>query len=110
MGFRRGDIVIASSPGDYGKPSPCLVIQSDAFSDVPSVTVCPFTSDLRDDVPLLRQTVQPTKGNGLQQPSQIAIDKVTTLSLTRIGKRVGKLAEVEMMQVTRALAVFLGIA
>ena len=110
MSYRRGDIVIAAAPGDYGKPRPCLVIQSDIFDDIPSVTVCLLTSDLRDDVPLVRQTVQPATGNGLQQTSQIAIDKITTLSLARISRRIGSLEEAEMMQVTRAIAVFLGIA
>ncbi len=110
MGFARGDIVIASAPGDYGKPRPCLVIQSDAFAEIPSVTVCPLTSNLRDDVPLLRQTVLPSEENGLQQASQIAIDKITTLSIARIGKRVGTLSDVELMQATRGIAVFLGIA
>lgn len=110
MSYKRGDIVIAAAPGDYGKPRPCLVIQSDAFDDIPSVTVCLLTSDLRDDVPLIRQTIQATAENGLQQISQIAIDKITTLSLSRISRRIGSLDEVEMMQVTRAIAVFLGIA
>jgi mRNA interferase MazF len=107
LSYKRGDIVIAAAPGDYGKPRPCLVIQADAFNDIPSVTVCLLTRDLRDDVPLIRQTIQPTAENGLQQISQIAIDKITTLSLSRISRRIGSLDEVEMMQVTRAIAVFL---
>ncbi|MGA9549823.1 MAG: type II toxin-antitoxin system PemK/MazF family toxin, partial [Rhodomicrobium sp.] len=27
--MKRGDIVIVSAPGDYGKPRPAVVIQSD---------------------------------------------------------------------------------
>jgi mRNA interferase MazF len=110
LSYKRGDIVIAAAPGDYGKPRPCLVIQSDAFDDIPSVTVCLLTSDLRDDAPLIRQTVRPTTENGLEQVSQIAIDKITTLSPSRISRRIGSLDEMEMMQVARAIAVFLGIA
>ena len=109
MNVARGDIVIAALSGDYGKPRPCLVIQSDIFSDLPSVTFCPLTSEIRKDVPLLRITVAPTPENGLREVSQIAIDKISTLTKPRIAQRVGKADEDVMLQVTRALAVFLGV-
>ena len=109
MSWVRGDIVIAALSGDYGKPRPCLVIQSDLFPSLHSVTLCPLTTDVRPDLPLVGITVSPTGGNGLQVPSQIAIDKINTVSVNRIAKRVGALDEVEMAQVTRAIAVFLGI-
>ncbi len=106
----RGDIVLAASSGDYGKPRPNLVIQSNAFSHMPSVTVCPLTSDLQTFAPLFRIAIAPTPENGLHLPSQIAIDKITTLPITRIAARLGSAGEDVMLQVTRALAVFLGIS
>ena len=108
MNFKRGDFVLAASAGDYGKARPNLVIQSDAFLGMPSVTVCPLTSDLRSDLPLTRIDVGPSEKNGLQLPSQIAIDKITTLPVGRIVKQLGAADEDVMTQVTRALAVFLG--
>ena len=37
--------------GDYGKPRPALVLQSDLFSEHPSVTVLPVTSEMRGAFP-----------------------------------------------------------
>jgi mRNA interferase MazF len=108
--LKRGDLVLAASSGDYGKPRPNLVIQSNAFSNMPSVTVCPLTSDLQTIAPLFRITIEPTTENGLHLPSQIAVDKITTLPITRIAGRLGVADDDVMLQVTRALAVFLGIS
>ena len=110
VNFKRGDLVLAASSGDYGKPRPNLVIQSNAFSNMPSVTVCPLTSDLQTIAPLFRITLEPTTENGLHLPSQIAVDKITTLPITRIAVRLGTADDDVMLQVTRALAVFLGIS
>ena len=109
VNFKRGDFVLAAGAGDYGKVRPNLVIQSDAFLGMPSVTVCPLTSDLRNDVPLIRIDVDPNAKNGLQLPSQIAIDKITTIPVSRLAKTIGAADEDVMLQVTRALAVFLGV-
>ncbi len=107
VNFKRGDLVLAASAGDYGKPRPNLVIQSDVFSAIPSVTVCPLTSDLQINAPAIRINIKPTAKNGLRLPSQIAIDKITTLSNSRITMVLGKADDEVMGQVTRALAVFL---
>ena len=109
MNYRRGDFVLAASAGDYGKARLNLVIQSDSFRGMPSVTVCPLSSDLRSDAPLIRINVHPSEKNGIKLPSQIAIDKVTTLPVSRIAKNIGAADEDVMLQVTRALAVFLGV-
>jgi mRNA interferase MazF len=46
---RRGDVVIIAMQGDYGKPRPALVIQSDLFNDThSSITVAPVTSTIVD--------------------------------------------------------------
>jgi mRNA interferase MazF len=50
---RLGTLVTIALPGAYGKPRPALVVQSDLFSDHPSVTVLPVTRELRD-APLFR--------------------------------------------------------
>jgi mRNA-degrading endonuclease toxin of MazEF toxin-antitoxin module len=52
--LKRGDLVLAASSGDHGEPRPHLVIQSNAFSNMPSVTVCPLASDLQTIAPLFR--------------------------------------------------------
>jgi len=38
------------------------------------------------------------------------IDKVTTVPKTKLGKRIGRLADEDMLRMNRALVLFLGIA
>jgi len=106
---RRGDIVTVAAPGDYGKPRPALVIQSNLFDELPSVTVCLVTSTLRD-APIFRITVDPSSANGLQRVSQVQIDKILTVARERVGAVIGRLDEDTLVKVNRSLAVFVGIA
>jgi mRNA interferase MazF len=107
--MRRGDLVTVAAPGDYGKPRPALVIQSELFNELPSVTVCLVTSTLRD-APIFRITVDPSPVNGLKRVSQIQIDKIMTVSRERIGAVIGRLDDDTLVKVNRSLAVFVGIA
>jgi len=107
--MRRGDLVTVAAPGDYGKPRPALVIQSDLFDELPSVTLCLVTSTLRD-APIFRITVDPSPANGLQRISQVQVDKVLTVARERIGGVIGRLDDDTLLKVNRSLAVFVGIA
>jgi mRNA interferase MazF len=107
--MRRGDLVTVAAPGDYGKPRPALVIQSDLFDELPSVTLCLVTSTLRD-APIFRITVDPSPENGLQRISQVQVDKVLTVARERIGGVIGRLDDDTLLKVNRSLAVFVGIA
>lgn len=103
----RGDLVVVSLPGDYGKPRPALVIQSDLFAEQPSVTVLPITSHLVE-APLLRIAIGPE--SGLERISQVQIDKAQTPRRERIGAVIGRVDGATLAAVNRALAVFLGLA
>jgi mRNA interferase MazF len=108
--LKRGDIVTVSAAGDYGKPRPALVVQSDLFNDThPSVTLCLVTTELRD-TPLFRLTVEPHESNGLRRLSQVQVDKLLTVAAQRVGRKIGQLDDDTMIRVNRALAVWLGIA
>ena len=49
MRLRRGDVVTVAASGDFGKPRPAVVVQSDAFPpEHASVVVCQMTSALAD--------------------------------------------------------------
>lgn len=109
-GPRRGDLVTVAIQGDFGKPRPALVIQSDLFNEAhPTVMLCLLSSDLRD-APLFRLTVAPTAENGLKRESQIQIDKVMTVLRDKLGPAFGRLDDAAMLKVNRALALFMGIA
>jgi mRNA interferase MazF len=106
---RRGDLVTIALQGDFGKPRPGLIIQSDLFNAHPSVTILPVTSELRE-APLFRITVEPNAGNGLNKPSQVMVDKPQTVARDKIGETFGRLDDDAMLSINRALAVFLGFA
>lgn len=106
---RRGDVVTVAAKGHYsGKPRPALVLQSDLFSALGSVTLCLLSTEILD-TPLFRLTIEPSPSNGLQQVSQIMIDKIVTVPQKTIGSRIGALDRELMVRVDRSLAVFLGI-
>ena len=107
--MRRGDFVTVAAPGDYGKPRPALVIQSDLFDELPSVALCLVTSEMRN-APIFRITVDPAPDNGLQNISQIQIDKILSVPRERVGSVIGRLDDATMLKVNRSLAVFAGIA
>jgi mRNA interferase MazF len=106
---RRGELVAVVLKGDYGKPRPALIIQSDLFDAHPSVTIMPVTSELRD-TPLFRLDLAPSETNGLRQPSQVMIDKIHTVSRDRMGSVIGRLDDKQMVSVNRLMLVFLGLA
>lgn len=107
--MRRGDVVTVALPGDYGKPHPALVIQSDLFVEHPSVTLLPLTSDLRE-APLFRVEFSPNEGNGLRGTSQVMVDKIQTVSRSRAREVIGHFSAREMLAIERAMALFLGFA
>ncbi len=106
--MKRGDLVTIALQGDYGKPRPALVIQSDLFSEHPSVVILPVTSELRD-TPLFRVTIAPNEINGLSRPSDVMVDKVQTVARDKIGLVFGRLSQEELLSVNRMLAVFIGV-
>lgn len=105
----RGDFVSIAISGDFGKPRPALVIQADQFDEQATVTVLLVSSTLVN-APLFRITVQPSKGNGLQKPSQVMVDKAMTVKRDKLGQAFGRIDADAMVEIERCLAVFLGIA
>lgn len=57
--MKRGDLVTVSLPGAYGKPRPAVIVQSDYFTEHPSITLLPITSELVN-APLVRLGLEPT--------------------------------------------------
>jgi mRNA interferase MazF len=107
--MQRGQFVTVAVPGDFGKPRPALVVQSDLFAELPSVVVCPLTTTVRTDADQFRLEVEPSPRNGLRQLSQIAIDKITVIPADKIGAVIGRADDALLLRVNRALALFLNI-
>lgn len=110
MTMRRGDVVAVAAAGDYGKPRPAVVVQSDVFpEDHPSVIVCQMTSDLADAADF-RVTIEPSAENGLNARSQIMADKPVTVRRIRVGRQIGRLAAGDMVRLNAVLALVMGLA
>jgi mRNA interferase MazF len=108
--MRRGDVVTVAAVGDYGKPRPAVIVQSDAFPEThASVVICQMTSDL-SDAPDFRITVDPSPGNGLRVRSQIMADKPVTVRRERIGREIGRLDAEDVRRLDVALAFVMGLA
>jgi mRNA interferase MazF len=107
---KRGDIVLAVARGDYGKPRPAVIVQSDLFNTThASLLVCLLTTEIID-APLFRLDVAPTLNNGLRETSQIMVDKLLALPRERVRDRIGTVDDETMLGLNRALALMLGLA
>lgn len=106
----RGEIYTAAVRGAYtGKPRSVVILQDDRFDATASITVCPFTTN-PVEAPLLRLPIDPSEENGLDQPSQLMVDKVTTVPRSSVGEHLGRLRDDELVALNRSLIVFLGLA
>jgi mRNA interferase MazF len=54
--------------------------------------------------------IEPSDRNGLTNASRLMIDKITIVPKARLGKRIGKLNDEDVVRLNRALTVFLGLA
>lgn len=103
-------MVVVAVSGDYGKPRPAVVIQSDGMPPHhPSIVVCQMTSTLQD-APELRVTIEPSAHNGLRERSQVMVDKPTTVRRSGISRTIGRLTPQEMARIDVLLAAILGLA
>ena len=107
--MKRGDLITVVMQGDYGKPRPALVVQSDVFAGHTSICILPLTSDLRE-APLFRILLMPSSSNGLTKKSQVMVDKIMTIPVAKAGEVIGSLDYAAMLEIDRSMALFLGIA
>jgi mRNA interferase MazF len=108
--MRRGDVVTVAATGDYGKPRPAVIVQTDALpAEHASVVVCQMTSEL-SEAPEFRVTIEPTNGNGLRARSQVMADKPVTIRRERVGRVVGRLDEQDIARLNIVLAFVMGLA
>ena len=108
--MKRGDLVTVALQGEFGKPRPALIVQSDLFNaEHATLSVLPITDEIVG-TPIFRITLEPSNANGLRKVSQIMVDKIVSIKRDKVGEPFGRLEEETMLRVNRALAVWLGIA
>ena len=92
-----------------GKPRPSVILQDDRIYTTDSITICPLTSDPAE-APLFRLLVEPSEENGLRSVSRLMVDKISTVAKSKLGVRIGRLAQEDIVRLNRAVVVFLGIS
>lgn len=108
--MKRGDVVSVAAAGDYRKPRPAVIVQTDALpAEHASVVVCQMTSDL-SDAPDFRVTIEPSERNGLRVRSQVMADKPVTIRRERVGRPIGRLDSRDLARLNIALAFVMGLA
>ena len=107
--MKRGDLVTVSAPGDFGKPRPAVVVQSDWLNTNDSVLVALCASTLAD-APLYRLSLEPTVANGLKRPSQVMVDKIIPMTRAKCGAVIGALDQGSLIALDNMLSVVIGLA
>jgi len=108
--MKRGEIWTVSGSGDYaGKPRPVVIIQDDSFDATDSISICAFTT-APIEAPLFRLLIEPNERNGLKANSRLMVDKLTTVSKSKIGAFIGRLDDEDVLRLNQAMLVFLGLA
>ena len=108
--MRRGDVHTVCGGKDYaGKPRPAVIVQDDSFDATKSIAICAFTTD-PTEAPLFHLRVEPNELNGLRGTCRLMVDKITTVPKAKIGARIGRLDDEDILRLNRAVLVFLGSA
>ena len=100
--MKRGEVWTAAGGPEYaGKPRPVIILQDDRFDATGSITVCALTTD-PTEAPLFRLPIEPNERNGLRGSCRIAVDKVTTVPRSKLGRRIGRLEYDDLVRLNRA--------
>ena len=107
--MKRGDLVTVALQGSHGKPRPALIVQTDLTGPSSHVAILLLTSDDRD-IPLARVPIEANPETGLQHRSFAMLDRITTSPREKVGRPIGHAGDATMLEINRALSVFLGLA
>jgi mRNA interferase MazF len=107
--MRRGDVVIVSAPGSFGKPRPAVVIQNSRLERLlSSVIVCFMTTD-GEQTHHLRILIEPSQENNLRETSHVQTDKIMTFPTDKVRGPIGRLTDGQMMAIDRGLLAILDL-
>ena len=107
--MKRGDLVIVSLPGDYGKPRPAVVLQNDRLEGRLESYIIALLTTFDEGARVLRVDVSPTPENRLEKHSKVMVDKLYAIPEHRVRQHLGKLDVATMRNVDRALMMILDL-
>lgn len=105
--MRRGDFITVAAAGDYGKPRPAVVVQSDRL-ETDSVLVCLITSVPYPDA-VHRMPLAPAATTGLQKPSWVMVEKLVAVPRSRCGGVMGSLDAQQMSELLSRILAVVGV-
>ena len=109
LAFHRGDVVVCVVPGDYGKPRPAVIVQSDYFNAAhETIALCPVSSHLTG-LGVFRVPLPASVATGLQKDSEVMVDTLLASRRSRIRQRIGHLSSLQMDLVDAALRTWLDL-
>jgi len=112
--MRRGDIWLINLDPTVGaeikKTRPAIVVSDDAIGILPLKVIVPITEwKDRYAVAPWMVSLTPDPQNGLDKPSAADTFQVRSLSQARFVQQLGKLPEMTMQEISRALALVLAM-
>lgn len=115
--MRRGEIrVVDFEPGrgsEATKRRPAVIVSNDGANAVATrlgrgvITVVPITSNIQRIYPF--QVRLPARSTGLHQDSKAQAEQIRSVSVDRIGERVGTISATLMVRVDEALRLHLAL-
>ena len=112
MIIERGGIYIANLNPHHGtepgKTRPVVVVQTDLLNQAghPSTIVCPLTTHVQKNAPLLRVRV-PKEVSGLSEDSDILVDQIRAIDNRRFRHLAGRLPAKKMLELLASLKTIL---
>src|SRR5215469_1554846 len=115
--MRRGEIVSVNfdpvQGSEANKTRPAVVVSNDAANATATrlgrgiITVVPVTSNITRVYPF--QVLLPANQTGLPRDSKAQAEQIRSVSVERVGKRLGQLPAALVVELDRALRVQLGL-
>ena len=88
---------------EMAKTRPTVIVSLDALNRaLPTVTVCPLTSQLH---PTWRSRLQVRCAG---RPAEVAVDQIRTVSKVRLGDKIGSLSKAEAAALRRVITEMYG--
>ena len=94
--------------GDYGKPRPAVVIQTDRVTITDTILICGISSDLQD-FSSIRINLPANAETGLERPSQIMVEKIFAAMKVKCKKHIGRIDDGAQAKLNEALFNITGI-
>ena len=95
--------------GDFGKPRPVVVIQTDRVGVTDSILICQISSDLQD-LSSIRIDLPANAETGLERPSQIMVEKIFAVIKVKCRQHIGRIDDKAQARLNEALFNMIGLA